>query len=150
MFNLRSTPKRKTQAPDGQAVARLLDELKVKYFANPAGDHFRAFFDCEQATYEVQVLAMPRAATVLVTVANYLRVSRDHPATDDLMLRLMEINWELPLGYFGWRSASERIDIITALRTTDGLCSDTVGRTISWLLGVAERYHRELQDMVEF
>lgn len=150
MLNSRSTSKPKTQAPDGQAVARLLDQLDVKYFANPAGDFFRAFFDCEHATYEVQVFAMPAKATVLVTVANYLRVSRDHPATDDLMLRLMQINWELALAYFAWRSASERIDIITALRTTDGLSSDTLGRALSWLLGVADRYHRELHEMVEF
>jgi len=135
--------------PDLSAVCKLLDQLDLHYFVDNQGRGILVSFECEKTDYDIYIVVDQEHAIVYVGLTRYLEVPGDHPAAEQIMARLMELNWELTLGKFEWNSADGEVRISFVFTTENGLGRHALGAALASLLKIADCYYIELHAMLE-
>ncbi|MCX7599752.1 MAG: YbjN domain-containing protein [Armatimonadetes bacterium] len=134
--------------PDLDEVTHMLNQLELKYSAYPEKNAVGLFFEGDHGDFDVFIVVEREMALVYIAVARYLEVPSDHPRLDRVIRRLMELNWNMPLGKLEWDPRDGEVRLSYAFTTEDGLGPRALGTAINYLVEAADEHIEELRKLV--
>lgn len=142
-------PREDAPGPPGlDEVTHMLNQLELKYRAYPDKNAITLSFEADHGDFDVFILVEKDRAVVYIAVVRYLEVPSYHPRLDEIMRRLMELNWKMSLGKLEWDPGDGEVRLSYAFTTEDGLGTRALGMAIGYLVGAADAHVEELRDLV--
>jgi len=126
----------------------MLDELKLKYQVFEDKNAILVPFEGNNANYEVFILVDQQRAIVYLAVGAYFSVPASHPRFNDIMRRLMELNWELSIAKVEWDSNDGEVRLSQAITTENGLGTQALGVSINYLVQSADKHYNALRQLI--
>jgi hypothetical protein len=96
---------------------------------------------------DVETVYSDESDTVYVYVARYLVLAPDAAATQTVLRRLMELNWELLLGKFEWNPRTGEVRLSAMLNTDSNFDRRAFRSLIHGIEALATRHEAELRGL---
>jgi len=133
--------------PDVDDVCKMLDELDLRYMADRDRSAILLGFEGDNGEYDIYILVNQEKAVVYIAIAHYIEVPASHPNLDQILRRLMELNWEFSLGKLEWDPNDGEVRLSHTFTTEDGLGTQALGVVIGYLVAAADRHYPELAQL---
>jgi hypothetical protein len=138
-----------TGPPSVRDICNMLDQLKLKYRTFEDKNAILVPFEGKNSTYECFILVDQERAIVYLAIGSYFRVPTSHPRLNDVLYRLMELNWELSLAKLEWDSSDGEVRMSHAITTEDGVGTTALGVCINYLIQSADKHYNALRDLID-
>jgi hypothetical protein len=136
-----------TGPPSLDDVCEMLDALHLKYFTDPNRRAILLSFKGDTQDHDLYILVDKERSIVYLAVVRYLEVPTTHPRLNEILRRLMELNWKMSLGKFEWDPSDGEVRLCYAFTTEDGLGVTALGVIIGYLVQAADNYYQELHAL---
>lgn len=133
---------------DLDQVEGLLSGLELNYLVIPEKNAITLIFEANNGNVDLVILVNKESAVVYIAAVEILKVPQGHPRLNEMMRRLMELNWELSLGKLEWDPEDGEVRLSYAFTTEDGLGQKALGAAIADLVSAADKRRPELEALV--
>ncbi len=131
-------------------VKSYLDRMELYYEADAEPD--RAVVDLpvemDNATHHVLVISSAESRMLYVALNRYLFVPPDHPHALTVMQALMERNWDLTLGAFGWDPTDGEVRLSYGFSTENGVGFEAFEAVLLTLCQIGDDLLPRFQELV--
>jgi len=137
----------------GRAIEQELSTMGLgARCASEDGDGYRCSFTRPSSTgrgLEIELVYSDRSDTIYVYVSRYLLLRPQGRATQSVLQRLMELNWELLSAKFEWNPRTGEVRLSSVLSTDSNFDRRALRSTLHALEAVASRYETELLELAQ-